>query len=238
MPRRDAEETLVMRGITKSYPTADGEHPVLKGLSLTVHKGEMAALMGPSGSGKSTLMNILGILDRQTSGDYILQGVNVAELSEAERAEARNRFIGFVFQAFHLLPRLTLQENVELPLMYGRVPAGVRRQRALELLDRVGLGDRGRSRPGQLSGGQKQRVAVARALAMDPDLLLADEPTGNLDTATSHEIMSLFHELHRDGATILIVTHEPDIAGQTERTIMLRDGIIENDGLHAVPGGT
>ncbi|HLR46026.1 MAG TPA: ATP-binding cassette domain-containing protein, partial [Deinococcales bacterium] len=145
------EETLSMRGITKSYPTADGDYPVLKGLSLTIRKGEMAALMGPSGSGKSTLMNILGILDRQTSGEYVLQGVNVADLSEAERAEARNRFIGFVFQAFHLLPRLTLQENVELPMMYGRVPAGHRRRRALELLDRVGLGDRAQNRPGQLS---------------------------------------------------------------------------------------
>lgn len=220
---------LSLQDIRKSYPFAGGEFQALKGVSFDVPEGDMVALMGPSGSGKSTLMNILGILDRQTSGRYLLRGEDVTQLNENERAEARNVYIGFVFQAFHLLPRFSILENVEVPLLYAGVPPRERRERALSLLERVGLADKYKNNTAQISGGQKQRVAVARALAMNPALLLADEPTGNLDTKTGNEIIELFQELNDEGSTILIVTHDPDVAAQTRRTIWLRDGLVESD---------
>ncbi len=220
---------LELRDVTKSYRFAGGEFRALKGVSLAVHEGEYVALMGPSGSGKSTLMNVLGLLDRPTEGNYFLRGRDVASLDERERAEARNSYIGFVFQAFNLLPRLDLLENVELPLVYAGAPAAQRRKRAVELLELVGLGDKLHSRPSQLSGGQKQRTAIARALTMAPALLLADEPTGNLDTATGDEILDLFGELHAAGSTIMVVTHEPDVAERAQRTVVVRDGVIASD---------
>ncbi len=220
---------LSLQDITKAYPSGGSEFWALKGVSFEVTAGEMVALMGPSGSGKSTLMNILGILDRQTSGRYLLNGTDVTDLNEDTRAEARNHAIGFVFQAFHLLPRASLLENVEVPLTYAGVRPRARRERAMELLERVGLADKKSSTPSAISGGQKQRVAVARALAMSPALLLADEPTGNLDSTTGNEIMGLIHDLNAEGATILLVTHEHDIADQAARTIVLRDGRIESD---------
>jgi len=220
---------LSLQEITKVYPFAGGEFLALKGVSFDVPEGDMVALMGPSGSGKSTLMNILGILDRQTGGRYLLRGEDVTELDENQRAEARNTYIGFVFQAFHLLPRFSLLENVEVPLLYAGVPPRERRERAMTLLDRVGLADKHRNTTAQISGGQKQRVAVARALAMNPALLLADEPTGNLDTRTGDEIIKLFQELNDEGSTIVIVTHDPEVATRTKRTIWLRDGLVESD---------
>jgi putative ABC transport system ATP-binding protein len=223
------EPVLSLRDVTKAYPSAGEMFWALKGVSFEVDAGEMLALMGPSGSGKSTLMNILGLLDRQTGGRYLLNGTDVTDLTEDARAEARNQAIGFVFQAFHLLPRASLLENVEVPLTYAGWRARERRARAHALLERVGLGDKAGSTPSAISGGQKQRVAVARALAMSPALLLADEPTGNLDTATGNEIMGLFHDLNAEGATIVVVTHEPDIAAQAARTVVLRDGFIESD---------
>ena len=223
---------LSLHDVTKAYDVGGGKFWALKGVSFDVLEGEMVALMGPSGSGKSTLMNIIGILDRQTSGSYHLRGEDVSDLDESQRAEARNTYIGFVFQAFHLLPRFSILENVEVPLLYAGVPPRERRERAYALLEQVGLGAKTQSTPSQISGGQKQRVAVARALAMDPALLLADEPTGNLDTKTGDEIMDLFHELNAAGSTIVVVTHEPYVAEQTKRTITLRDGELERDDAH------
>ena len=223
---------LSLQNIKKQYVLGGSDFWALKGVSFDVNEGEFVALMGPSGSGKSTLMNIVGILDRQTEGRYLLSGKDVTDLSENERAEVRNATIGFVFQSFHLLPRFNLLENVEVPLMYAGYTSQVRRARALELLERVGLADKHKNLPGQISGGQKQRVAVARALAVNPALLLADEPTGNLDTATGDEIMGLFRDLNDGGATILVVTHEPEIAEQTKRTVRLRDGLLERDERH------
>ena len=186
--------------------------------------------MGPSGSGKTTLMQIIGLLDRPSAGQYVLRGQDVTELSENERAEARNREIGFVFQAFHLLPRMSVLENVEVPMTYAGYGAAERRERALEVLQKVGLGDKWRNLPSQLSGGQKQRVAVARALALHPAILLADEPTGNLDSKTSEDVMGLFQELNDEGTTVIIVTHEAEIAGYTGRIVRIRDGELESDG--------
>ncbi len=201
----------------------------LKGSRSRFAKARWSALMGPSGSGKTTLMQIIGLLDRPTEGRYLLAGRDVTTLSENERAEVRNQEIGFVFQAFHLLPRLNVLENVEVPLIYAGYSPQERRARAIEVLQKVGLGDKLKNLPSQLSGGQKQRVAIARALAMRPSILLADEPTGNLDSKTAVEVMRLFQELNEEGTCVVIVTHEPDIAEYTERIVRIRDGQVESD---------
>ena len=202
---------------------------VLKGVSLDIHKNEYVALMGPSGSGKSTLMNILGCLDTPTAGKYILNQQDVSKMEDNSLAEVRNKEIGFVFQQFNLLPRLTALENVALPLVYGGISKKLRTEKALHVLDMVNLSDRSHHRPNELSGGQSQRVAIARALVNDPAIILADEPTGNLDTKTSYEIMEIFNAIHSRGNTIVLVTHEEDIANHAHRIIRLRDGVIEND---------
>ncbi|MDO5608641.1 MAG: ABC transporter ATP-binding protein [Capnocytophaga sp.] len=202
---------------------------VLKGIHLTIKKGEYVALMGPSGSGKSTLMNILGCLDTPTSGTYILNGKDVSKLSDSELADIRNKEIGFVFQTFNLMPRTTALDNVGLPMVYAGKSKDKRRERAKEVLEMVGLGDRIDHKPNELSGGQRQRVAVARALVNHPSIILADEPTGNLDSKTSYEIMALFDEIHSRGNTVILVTHEEDIAKHAHRIIRLRDGLIDSD---------
>ena len=202
---------------------------VLKGINLNIEKGEYVALMGPSGSGKSTLMNLLGCLDTPTSGTYILNGKDVSKLTDNELAEIRNKEIGFVFQTFNLMPRTTALDNVALPMVYAGISSNERKQRATEVLKDVGLADRMDHKPNQLSGGQRQRVAVGRALVNKPSIILADEPTGNLDSKTSIEIMNLFDEIHAKGNTVILVTHEEDIAKHAHRIIRLRDGMIESD---------
>jgi len=214
-----------LESITKVYRAGRTEVPALRGISCCINDGEMVSIMGPSGSGKSTLMNIIGCLDRPSSGMYRLDGVEVNGLNDNELAEIRNKRIGFVFQSFNLLARTTALANIELPLIYGG--ASNRRQRALQALESVGLGHRAKHRPSELAGGEQQRVAIARALVNNPSLILADEPTGNLDTHTSGGIMRLFQELNRQGITIALVTHEADIAAYTQRTIRIRDGQIE-----------
>jgi putative ABC transport system ATP-binding protein len=202
---------------------------VLKGIDIQIQKNEYVAFMGPSGSGKSTFMNIIGCLDSPTAGEYRLNGTNVAGLNDNQLAEIRNKEIGFIFQTFNLMARYSALENVALPLIYAGVPKAERLKRAKAVLEQVGLGDRMKHKPNELSGGQRQRVAVARALVNNPTILLADEPTGNLDTKTSYEIMGLFEELHKKGNTIILVTHEEDIARHSTRIVRLRDGLIESD---------
>ena len=220
---------LSLQGVTRIYPMGGTPLMALKGLDLRIEAAESVAIMGSSGSGKSTLMNILGCLDRPTEGQYRLQGQDVAGLSRRELADIRNRFIGFVFQSFNLLTRTSAQENVELPLLYANVSARDRRARARAALQRVGLGERLDHHPSQLSGGQQQRVAIARALVTEAPLLLADEPTGNLDSATSVDIMRLLQGLNAEGMTVVLVTHEADIAAHARRVITLRDGVIGSD---------
>lgn len=218
---------LSLRGVRKTYASGTLQVEALRGIDLDVHEGEFVAVMGPSGSGKSTLMHILGCLDIPTSGTYELAGTDVSLMTEAELAQVRNRRIGFVFQGFNLLASLTALRNVELPLCYAGMGKEQRRAMAHEALERVGLGDRVEHRPGELSGGQQQRVAVARALVTDPALILADEPTGNLDSHSTAEVLDLFTALHESGRTILMITHEPDVAAASERVVRLRDGLVE-----------
>jgi putative ABC transport system ATP-binding protein len=224
-----------IENITKDYVMGEEIVHALRGVSLRIHRNEYIAIMGPSGSGKSTLMNMVGCLDTPTSGRYGFNGRNVAEMDDDELAAIRNREIGFVFQTFNLLPRANTLRNVELPLIYAGVDPETREERATQTLIDVGLGDRLHHKPNELSGGQRQRVAIARALVNRPSIILADEPTGNLDSKTGEEIMSLFEDLYRRGNTIILVTHEADIARHARRTVRLRDGLIESDDLMTVP---
>jgi putative ABC transport system ATP-binding protein len=229
-------EMIRTEGLERSYPMGDTAIHALRGIDLLVRRNEYVAIMGPSGCGKSTLMNIIGCLDSPDAGRYWLNGQLVSAMSDQELARIRNHEIGFVFQTFALLPRLTALANVEMPLIYGGVRSAARRQQAQRALERVGLGDRASHRPGELSGGQRQRVAIARALVSEPALLLADEPTGNLDSKTGADILSLFGALHAAGNTIILVTHEREVAARARRTIGLRDGVIVSDTTN--PGDT
>jgi putative ABC transport system ATP-binding protein len=219
--------------VTKRYQLGEQIVFALQGINLKIEKGEYVALMGPSGSGKSTLMNIVGCLDTPTTGDYWLNDKEVSKMTDSALSEVRNAEIGFVFQTFNLLNRMNAIENVALPLVYAGIPKKIREERAKEVLNKVGLGDRMNHKPNELSGGQRQRVAIARALVNNPSILLADEPTGNLDTKTSHEIMALFEEIHHGGNTIVLVTHEEDIAQHAKRIIRLRDGVVDKTELNA-----
>ena len=240
-----AGHSLAISDVVKTYVMGSTEVNALRGVSLNIGRNEYVAIMGPSGSGKSTLMNVIGCLDTPTSGTYLLEGQSVSELSDDELADIRNRQIGFVFQTFNLLPRANVLHNVELPLVYAGVPRAERRKRAEEAIARVGLGDRAHHKPNELSGGQRQRVAIARALVGNPSIILADEPTGNLDSKTGEEIMQMFDDLYAAGQTIILVTHEDNIAAHARRTIRLKDGLIESDVAtgaqvragHGEPGG-
>lgn len=223
------QPVIHLQNIRKNYYLGTVVIEVLKGISLQIHRNEYVALMGPSGSGKSTLMNIIGCLDSPTAGEYILNGQNVSSMTDNSLADVRNKEIGFVFQQFHLLPRLTALENVALPLVYAGVSKKERTERASAVLERVSLTERSHHKPNELSGGQNQRVAIARALINRPSIILADEPTGNLDSKTSQEIMAVFHQIHAAGNTVVLVTHEEDIAAHAKRIIRLKDGVIESD---------
>lgn len=229
MSNSQQDAVIQIENLTRTYQMGETEVRALAGVSLQVQRNEYIAIMGPSGSGKSTLMNMIGCLDTPSSGEYILNGNRVSQMDDSDLAEIRNREIGFVFQTFNLLPRTSCLANVELPLIYAGIKAFDRKERALEVLDKVGLGDRVDHKPNELSGGQRQRVAIARALVNSPSILLADEPTGNLDTKTGNEIMLLFEELYRAGNTIILVTHENEIAEYSRRIIRLRDGLVEKD---------
>ncbi|HEU0137331.1 MAG TPA: ABC transporter ATP-binding protein [Flavobacterium sp.] len=233
-----SEPLIKITGIKRDFILGNEIVYVLKGIDLTIYKGEYVALMGPSGSGKSTLMNLLGCLDTPTSGQYILNGKDVSQMHDDELAEIRNTEIGFVFQTFNLLPRTTALDNVALPMIYAGYSKSERTLRATEVLGQVNLADRMDHQPNQLSGGQRQRVAIARALVNKPSIILADEPTGNLDSKTSVEIMGLFNEIHKNGNTVILVTHEEDIAAYAHRVIRLRDGIIESDKINPSPAIT
>ncbi|KGM37228.1 ABC transporter ATP-binding protein [Streptococcus sinensis] len=222
---------LKLKDIHKSYQQGSQEFPILKGIDLHVKEGDFLAIMGPSGSGKSTLMNIIGCLDKANSGSYYIEGTDVSDLSDNQLSDLRNQKIGFVFQNFNLMPKLTACQNVELPLTYMKVPKKERRERALEMLRLVGLEERSDFKPMELSGGQKQRVAIARALVTNPSFILGDEPTGALDTKTSVQIMELFKQFNAQGKTIVIITHEPEVAQLCKQTVVLRDGNIETRAL-------
>jgi putative ABC transport system ATP-binding protein len=223
---------IELKDICKTYVMGADTIHALKSINIHINKNEYVALMGPSGSGKSTLMNLLGCLDSPTEGAYVLNGTNVSTMEDAELAEVRNKEIGFVFQTFNLLPRLSSLDNVALPLIYAGMNRSKRIEKAIQALTSVGLGDRMQHKPNELSGGQRQRVAIARALVNDPAIILADEPTGNLDTKTSIEIMGIFETIHKAGNTVILVTHEPDIAEHAHRIIRLRDGVVESDTLN------
>jgi putative ABC transport system ATP-binding protein len=231
MTEAGEQPTLVIDKLVKTYVMGAAEVHALRGVSLRIDRNEYVAIMGPSGSGKSTLMNMIGCLDTPTSGSYLLEGHSVREMSDRQLAEVRNKRIGFVFQTFNLLPRATVLANVELPLVYGGVGKAERRKRAAEAIALVGLSDRIQHQPNELSGGQRQRVAIARALVSNPSIILADEPTGNLDSATGEEIMDVVDQLHGRGQTVILVTHEDHIAAHARRVIRLRDGLIESDEL-------
>ena len=229
-----SNDIIRLEGITREYVMGSERVLALRGVDLTIARNEYVAIMGPSGSGKSTMMNMLGCLDTPSGGTYWLNGHEVSQMADDDLARVRNREIGFVFQTFNLLPRATALANVELPLVYAGVGTKERKQRAESALERVGLGERMHHKPNELSGGQRQRVAIARALVNEPSILLADEPTGNLDSATSEEIMRVFGQLHAQGQTVLVVTHEPDIAAHARRVVVLRDGRVDRDTLNPV----
>jgi putative ABC transport system ATP-binding protein len=236
--RGDHADVIEVDAVTKVYLMGEVTVEALRGVSFTIAAGELVAIMGPSGGGKSTLMNVLGCLDRPTSGRYLLGGEDAAGLDQVQLARIRLQRIGFVFQAYNLMPRTSALDNVELPLVYAKVPASQRRARALAALDAVGLADRARHLPTQLSGGEQQRIAIARALVNDPQVVLADEPTGNLDSASAAEVLSLLRRLNQSGTTIVMVTHEPEVAALGRRIIQLRDGRVESDRLTPAAVGT